>query len=133
MAKIKVIIAGSGSFNDYNKLECECNRIFKELHDQGYDMVQENIEIISGNCNGADKLGEKFAVDYGLKLSKMPADWKQYPTMGGYIRNEEMALYAKKNAEHSVLIAFWDGLSKGTLNMLNTAFRHKIKIYQIKF
>lgn len=43
--------------------------------------------------------------------------------MLGPIRNAEMAEYA------DAVILMWDGKSKGTLNMLNTAHKKGLEIY----
>lgn len=40
------------------------------------------------------------------------------------IRNNEMAKYADSNADKVMIVAFWNGRSSGTRNMIETA-RHK--------
>lgn len=32
-------------------------------------------EIVSGTANGADKLGERYAKEYGYLLKQFPAEW----------------------------------------------------------
>lgn len=58
------------------------------------------------------------------------ANWGKHGKESGPIRNKEMANYA------DALICFWDGKSKGTLNMINAArnkgIRCKIFQYRIK-
>ena len=60
-------------------------------------------------------LGERFAkeYDYGLKVFK--PNWVMYHKSAGIRRNKEMAEYA------DALIAFWDGKSNGTKNMIEEA------------
>jgi hypothetical protein len=95
---------------------------------------RSSITIISGKCKkGADKLGEKFAAKYNLKLKEMPADWDTYKYAAGPIRNEEMARYAKKNGSRAILFAFWDGKSKGTLNMIRTANKYELQCITYDF
>lgn len=53
MTNMKVIIAGSRNFNDYDKLFQVCTRTL---------LNKNEIKIVSGTANGADKLGEKFAI-----------------------------------------------------------------------
>jgi hypothetical protein len=110
---MKVIIAGGRTFKDYNLLSLKCDKILSQ---------QTEIEIISGTAYGADKLGEKYANDKGYKLSQFPADWNKFGKKAGYIRNEEMANYG------DALIAFWDGESKGTKNMIDIARNLKVKV-----
>ena len=64
---------------------------------------------------GADALGERYAAERGYLLRRFPADWKQYGRAAGVRRNKEMA----QNAD--ALIAFWDGISRGTKNMIEEA------------
>ena len=116
----KVIIAGSRDFEDYNKL-CEvCDSIIST--------IDENVEIVSGTARGADRLGERYAKERGYMLHTFPAEWDKYGRSAGYRRNTEMA----KVGTH--LIAFWDGVSKGTKMMIDTAKRMKlnVKIYIYK-
>lgn len=135
---MRVIIAGSRTFNNYNLLEKECNRIFKQLADEGYispyvKESQNDIEIISGTANGADKLGERFAKEYGLKLKQFPANWDLYGKSAGYRRNADMAQYAKQDEKLGVLITLWDGKSKGTKHMIDLANKHKLRVFIINF
>lgn len=98
--------------------------MFKKLKLKGLDTSRENLEIISGVANGADKLGERFAEEYNLKIKKFPANWDLYGKSAGYKRNEQMALYAKE--DNGVLIAFWDGESKGTVHMIKLARKYDL-------
>ena len=112
---MRIIIAGGRDFNDYKLLERECNRIFINLAQEGCFPVSVNesrkfIEIISGTANGADKFGEKFAQDYKLKVKRFPADWDEFGKRAGYVRNAQMAEYAKE--DNGVLIAFWNGIDR---------------------
>lgn len=112
---MKVIIAGSRNFTDYNFLAEECNKILAKS-------VVGIWEVVSGTANGADKLGEKFANENGFAIKRFPADWNKHGKSAGYIRNEEMAKYA------DALIAFWDGKSKGTKHMIDLARKHDLKV-----
>lgn len=110
---MKVIIAGSRNFNDYEKLCVFCDKILCN---------QTNIEVVSGTANGADKLGEKYANERGYSIKQFPADWDKYGKGAGFRRNSQMAEYA------DALIVFWDGLSKGTKHMIDLARRSNLKI-----
>ena len=110
----RIIVAGSREFDNYEML----NAIL-----EGYisKMNKENITIVSGRANGADKLGEVFAENHNLKLELFPADWQKYGNEAGFIRNGEMANYATEEGNYGVLFAFWDGKSNGTKDMINKA------------
>jgi YspA, cpYpsA-related SLOG family len=124
---VRVIVAGSRGFNDYKKL---ASTLVKYFISHGYR--PSDIEIISGTANGADKLGEKFAKKSGCKLTRMPAEWWRYGNSAGYVRNLEMAKYAKK-AHHSVCFCFWDGKSKGTKHMIDIAKKEGLELHVIKY
>lgn len=114
---MKVIIAGGRDFKDYSVLRDYCDKILSR---------QDKIEIVSGNAKGADKLGERYALEKGFLLKILPADWDKYGKKAGYMRNVDMADYADG------LIAFWNGTSKGTKHMIETAESKKLKI-RIKY
>jgi hypothetical protein len=89
--------------------------------------LQNDIEIVSGTANSADKLGERYANENKYHITRFPADWDKYGKSAGYIRNEEMAKYAE------VLIVFGDCKSKGTKHMIDIARRYNLKINVITF
>jgi len=101
---MKVIIAGSRTFSDYNFLRTNCDRLLSQF---------SNIEIVSGTAQGADQLGERYARDRGYSVKQFPANWDKFGKKAGYLRNDEMAQYA------DWLIAFWDGKSRGTKHMID--------------
>lgn len=105
----RVIIAGSRSFNDYDLLCQKCDEIFSSVKQE------KKIIIISGTAQGADCLGEKYAREHNIPVRRFAAQWQIYNKAAGIIRNAQMA----DNAE--ALIAFWDGQSAGTKNMIWTA------------
>ena len=107
---IKVIIAGTRDFNDYAFLKKNVDYFL-----QGINPNNEEIEIVSGNARGADKLGERYAKEHNLPVKLFPANWDKYGKRAGYLRNQEMANYS------DVLIAFWDEKSKGTKHMIDIA------------
>lgn len=113
---MRIIIAGSREFNDYEYLKQRCNQVisFLELKD---------ITIISGTANGADKLGEQYAKEKGYEIKQYPANWNKYGKSAGYLRNVEMA----ENAD--VLIAFWRNQSKGTKHMIDIASDKNLKVH----
>lgn len=103
---MQVIIAGGRNFNDYELLSKVCLRLLSNI-------PKIEISIISGSAKGADSLAIKFAKEHGINFIEFPANWDAYGKRAGFLRNREM----EQNATH--LIAFWDGLSKGTANMID--------------
>jgi len=115
---VKVIIAGGRDFQDFDLL---CKKVDKILS------RQDRVEIISGAARGADKLGERYADLRGYEITRFPADWGNNGKAAGFIRNEEMAGYS------DALIAFWDGKSKGTKHMIDTAYMMGLDVRVIKY
>lgn len=98
---MKVIIAGSRKFNNYEQLNSICSGLAIS-------------EVISGMAtSGADILGANWAIDNNIPLKRFPANWELYGRQAGHKRNAQMAKYGDS------LIAFWDGESRGTNNMIN--------------
>ena len=131
---VRVIIAGGRDFDNFYHLESKCHKVFYELSKDGIlsGHVKEdikNMEIVSGTAKGADKLGESFASQYKIHVKRFPADWDAYGKSAGYIRNEQMAKYAMNDNNYGVLIAFWDGKSRGTKHMIDLANKHGLKVY----
>lgn len=118
---MRVVIAGSRDFGDYEFLKNKCIECI------GAAANKRDVQIVSGRARGADRLGERFANEFGLSLAEFAAHWDQYGKSAGYIRNEQMARYAANDNGH--LIAFWDGESKGTLHMIKLAKKHGLKVH----
>ena len=83
-------------------------------------------EVVCGMARGADALGARYATENGLGIAKFPAEWDAWGKAAGPIRNAEMAKYA------DALLAFWDGKSRGTMNMIENANRRGRKVVVIK-
>lgn len=108
-SEFRVIIAGSRDFADYHLLCEKCDRVLSRIS------IGCHIVIVSGTARGADRLGERYARERGYELRRFPADWQTYGKQAGYLRNRQMS----ENAD--VLIAFWDGQSRGTKSMIDLA------------
>lgn len=109
--KTRVIIAGSRTFRDYVYLKKICDFVIDGAE----------VEIVSGTAQGADKLGEKYALEKSFRVKRFPAKWHEYGKRAGFFRNIEMAKYA------DVLIAFWDGESRGTKHMIENAKKEGLR------
>ena len=109
---MRVIIAGGRDINDFDIL---------------LDAVEESqfeiTTVISGGARGVDHMGEIFAEEMNLNLKIFRADWETNGRAAGPIRNRKMA----ENAD--ALIAIWDGKSRGTKNMIETAKKLGLLVY----
>ena len=137
---MKVIIAGSRTFNDYEFLKSECTRIIVEAQWK-YGISNSEIEIVSGGAKGADLLGEQFAKEFGLPVKRFPANWKDmtppcipahnqfgtYNKLVGMNRNQKMAEYVHENGGFLIAFNCW---TNGILDMMKRARLLGIKVYE---
>lgn len=105
--EFKVVVAGTRDFNNYKLLKKTLEKLLERKIAEGYEIV-----IVSGTCKGADLLSEQFAKEKGYRVDRFPADWS-LGRKAGPIRNEKMAKHG------DALIAFWDGISRGTKSMID--------------
>jgi len=109
---MKVIIAGSRSITEYRE-------VVRVIAEAGMDIT----EVVSGTCNGPDKLGEQWAEEHNVPVKRFPAQWETHKRRAGFIRNSIMAKYADG------LIALWDGQSHGTSHMIDVAQKAGLTVY----
>lgn len=156
---LRIIIAGSRFFEDYNLFESTMFKVLFHLNKEypQYKILVINkeerlfkinpcsLEIISGMAKGADTLAVRFANKYNLALKEFPADWNNlnvlpcrvitnsygsYNALAGHKRNRDMAVYASSDDAFGVLVLFWDGKSKGSKNMKSQAVAFGLEIYE---
>ncbi len=100
---MKMIVAGSRTITDRRWI---CDVLDATAHDIAIS------EIVSGCCRGVDKVGEDWAYQHGIVIARFPADWS-LGKKAGPLRNAQMADYG------DILVAFWDGDSRGTKSMID--------------
>ena len=115
---MNIIVAGTRTFDDYPLLSAwlDALRVF-----------YGDVVIVSGAAPGADRLAEKYAKRNKIPVKLYPADWKAHGRAAGPIRNQQMCEIA------DVLLAFWDGQSRGTANMISLAEAKGIPVHLVMF
>lgn len=110
---MKTIIAGSrnASAEDFEKAM------------EQYPFIDEITTVISGTAAGPDIYGEAWASENNIPIIRFFPDWRKYGRAAGHTRNKEMADCGE------ALIAVWDGFSKGTKNMIDTANRQGLLVF----
>lgn len=110
---MKVAVIGSrnlsvDNLDDY--LPCDCD------------------EIVSGGAVGIDSSAADYANANNLKLTEFLPEYNKYGRAAPIVRNKQIVEYA------DLVIAFWDGNSKGTLSVIKHCekIRKEIKIIYIK-
>lgn len=132
MKSLRIIIAGGRDFDNYKILRSKSLAAITDINkqvNQTDKIKREFVTIISGAARGADSLGEQFAKEFELTLKQMPAQWEEHGRKAGYLRNAQMADFACEDKDsQGVLIAFWDGKSRGTRHMIDIAIKHGMTI-----
>ena len=80
-------------------------------------------EVVCGGARGVDRLGWEWAVAHRKPVRSFIPDWDGKGKGAGFARNQEMADYA------DALIAVWDGVSRGTKDMIDRAQKKGLKVY----
>jgi hypothetical protein len=112
---VKVAVVGSRTFNNY------------ELLKENLDAIPNISMIISGGARGADSLGARYSKEKGIPLQVFFPDWDFYGKSAGYKRNVQIVEAC------DVLVAFWDGESKGTKHSIDIAQEKGKRTFIIKF
>lgn len=103
---MRVIVCGSRTWTSYGAVSDHINSV-----------LCDNLVVVHGACRtGADEHARLVCVALGIEQEPHPADWERHGKTAGFIRNGEMA-----DAGASLCIAFWDGRSRGTLDMITRA------------
>ena len=116
-----VIIAGSQSFDDYALFEEKCSQTLSEK------IKTHNVIILAGTSYRTQNLIQKFSYENNLIVVPYDAEWEKYGRDAGYKSNEKMIKIA------DALIAFWDGQSKYTEDLIKSAKNNGLKVKVITF
>lgn len=114
---MKVLVCGGRNLADYELVKKSLS-----LH------TTSSCQFILGGARGADSLAELYAKENGRTFRVFPADWEKHGRAAGFIRNKEMI-----DQGPNLVIAFWDGFSRGTKNTIDLAKKQDIKVIIIKF
>lgn len=124
---MKIIVCGGRHFYDYELLKRKIQTVINMHH-----LKYEDIEIVSGHCEGADMLGEKYAQEFGASITIFPAQWEKYGRAAGPIRNKQMVDYIKED-ENPLVIAFTSPRTKGTRNTIKEAKKLNIPVIETEY
>lgn len=123
---MKLIIAGGRDFTN-------TNMIIKYMRALATAKLIDtaDLSIVSGMAGGADTCGIQISERAQLVLHEFPAKWQRADGStdrgAGYKRNTEMAAFG------DVLLACWDGQSKGTLHMIQTMHIANKPVYILNY
>lgn len=92
----------------------------------GKYLPENTTEIISGGATGVDTSAKKYALANDIKLTEFLPEYRKYGKLAPLIRNAQIIEGA------DLVVAFWDGKSKGTKSVIEKC-REKgieIKVYK---
>jgi len=132
---LSLITAGSRNYNN----EEEFNRVMDQIVDWF-----NGVTIISGMAKGPDRFGIMYhSKNRKTRLVKHPAKWKVIEGVdqkyikenkyGKYNANAGMERNQKMLDEANALVAFWDGKSSGTRDIISRSIKAGILICIIKY
>ena len=116
------LVVGSRSFNNYDLMSNSLDYFLQN---------QKQVVIVSGEAQGADQMSKRYAKEKGYRYVGFPADWSM-GRYAGYERNKKMHRYITHFPKRGV-VAFWDGVSKGTAHSFSLAKEYNNPIKGIRF
>jgi predicted Rossmann fold nucleotide-binding protein DprA/Smf involved in DNA uptake len=111
---MKIAIVGSRSFQDYGLLLETMAR-------------HKPSAIVSGGAKGADILAERYAREIDIDCIVFKPDWKRYGRAAGPKRNKQIV------EASDLIIAFWDGKSRGTYSTITLATKARKPVDVVRF
>lgn len=111
---LRVCVAGSRTCQDARYIRQRLDRLFPH---------PQEIVVVSGGARGPDSIGAQWGRDRKAhRVDVFRAEWDRLGKRAGYIRNATMADNTDK------LVAFWDGISRGTLHMIEECRKRGIPV-----
>lgn len=138
---MRLIIAGGRNFSDWELFKAKtyyflansCSitiisgHCMKPKGSKSKDFVVTFIADNGDEVCGADGMAERYAKEYQYKLELYPANW-DLGKSAGPIRNQDMV-----NAKADGLLAYWDGGSKGTKDIIQKAQDKNLKVRKVMY
>lgn len=107
-----MIVAVVGS-RDFPRLTAVDDRVQKLADQYGRSVLT----ILSGGARGVDRRAVVAAKECGVQTEEIAADWEVLGPSAGYQRNRQLVIRA------NLVVAFWDGVSKGTAHTIDLALK----------
>ncbi|MBU8921738.1 MAG: DUF2493 domain-containing protein [Bacteroidales bacterium] len=105
---MRIAVVGSRNYKKRRIVEFTLSRLFAE-----------GDELISGGAAGVDTWAADWADEHGYESTIFKAEWDLYGKAAGMLRNTDIVTSC------DILIAFWDGKSKGTMDSYKKAQKQK--------
>ena len=92
------------------------------VNDLGKYLPEDTTEIVSGGAKGIDTCARDYAFSHDLKLTEFLPEYSRYGRGAPLKRNLQIIEYAE------VVIAFWDGKSKGTKYVIDNCKKQGVQV-----
>jgi hypothetical protein len=115
---LRVIITGSRGWTDRGRISERLAQL-----EPGGCVIVVGYDPEKDRPKGVDRIAYQEAQKLGLLVEPHPANWDVLGKAAGFMRNEEMAALGA-----DLCIAFWDGRSTGTKDMVDRAYDHGIEV-----
>ena len=98
------------------------------VDDLGKYLPPETDEIVSGGAKGVDTSAREYALAHGLKLTEFLPEYDKFGRGAPLKRNIQIIEYA------DLVLAFWDGTSRGTKFVIDNCKKmgKPIRIFKAK-
>ena len=103
---MRVAIIGSRELGESGQEKCCYNQICGSV-------PRNCTEIVSGGAEGIDMLAQKYARENSLLFTRFDPEYGSYGKNAPLMRNAEIIKYA------DLVLAFWDGKSRGTAQAIS--------------
>ena len=85
-------------------------------------LPKDTTEIVSGGAKGIDNCARNYALSHDLKLTEFLPEYSKYGRSAPLKRNLQIIEYA------DVVIAFWDGKSRGTKYVIDNCKKQGVQL-----
>lgn len=89
-------------------------------------LPEDVTEIISGGAKGMDSCARAYAREHGIRLTEFLPDYRRYGRGAPLRRNLTILEHA------DLVLAFWDGQSRGTKHVIDNAKRMGVEVRMIQ-
>jgi hypothetical protein len=90
------------------------------------DELAHDTVIVSGGAPGVDTWAHEYALKCEHPTELYRADWQEHGKKAGYLRNQLIVSKVDR------VVAFWDGVSKGTKHTIDLALKSGVDL-EVRF
>lgn len=85
-------------------------------------LPKDTTEIVSGGAKGVDNSAKQYALSHGIKFTEFLPEYDKYGRAAPLKRNIAIIEYS------DIVIAFWDGKSRGTSHIIGNCKKRNIPV-----